>query len=314
VKVLDEIDTRLVTLETADGWTLHALHHAAPAVLAVPAGERVGLVHVHGKGANMLAEHPRWMPPALPGVEHLSLQMRSHDFATWTGRADRPAGGGMFESLADGHHDLAAGVAYLRSRGVGRVVLVGHSSGGWYVGDHSARYAGTDGAVDARVVLSPLLDNKTALAWWFPAGKGLAEFTARARELVAEGRPHQLMLIDVPYWAVSADAFLQRAGEVDGTWLRGMQADPSPVLTVWGTAEDRDPQWREALSRYTTPTNRFGAVEGGDHQYTGLEHEVCDLVARFLAEVFAVDAYAGNPHRPGTTPMETPITTPTEED
>ncbi|MFP7760183.1 alpha/beta hydrolase [Marisediminicola sp. LYQ134] len=284
------IATTLVSLETADGWTLDALHYRDPRLDSVPPSDRVAVVHLHGKGGNMTSGMSRYLPELLPGVEHLSVNMRCHDLATYSGRGDVPAGGGMFESLRDGHHDVHAAVRYLRDAGIGTVVLAGFSSGGWYVGDYSARHHD----VDARFLLSPLTDNKTRLAWWFPDGDGIAERTELAEALVAAGRPHELIPVPSDYWAISADAWLQRVGEEDGTWLTALRADDTPVLLVWGTEESRAELWRELYDSFPGARSR-AAVEGAEHDFVGFETEVAGLVSEWLWDVCAVDAGA-----PGT--------------
>jgi pimeloyl-ACP methyl ester carboxylesterase len=294
------IQNTLLTLRTADGWDIDALLYATREVELTPPADRVALIHVHGKGGNMLRGMSRYLPELLPGYLHLSINMRCHDLATNTGRADKPNGGGMYESLADGHHDLAAAVSYLRGLGVGTVILSGHSSGGWYVGDYGSRYSD----IDARFVLSPLTDNKTKLAFWFPGGVGLAEKRAEAEQLIADGRPNDLLLLPSEYWAISAAAFIERISEVDDTWLRAMQANDTPTLLAWGTAESRDQLWRDLFTQFTAPS-QFAAIEGADHDFAGTEHEVADLVNRFVSDLTGVDGYAGRtPSIPAITPLE----------
>ncbi|QHC58683.1 alpha/beta hydrolase [Rathayibacter sp. VKM Ac-2760] len=295
--IAPDIAATLVTLTTEDGWTIDALQYVAPELETVAPADRVGIVHIHGKGANMTTGSPRYLPALLPGAVHLSINMRCHDLATDTRRDDVPAGGGMYESLRDGHYDLAAAVRHLRAAGIGTVILAGHSSGGWYVGDYAARYHDVEG----RFLLSPLTDNKTRVAWWYPGGVGFAEKDAEAKALMAAGRPHDLMLVPSNYWAISADAWTQRVGEVDGTWLAAVQADDSPVLMVWGTAEDRDALWRELYPSFPE-ARAWAAVENADHDFSGGdEYEVAGLLREWLLDLTGVDVV-------GTAALPTPVT------
>lgn len=287
------LDVSLVTLATSDGWPVDVLHTVPRTLESVPVRNRTAFVHVHGKGGSMYRGTGRFLPALLPGVEHLSLNMRCHDLANY-GPAGTP-GGGMYEDLENGWRDLAAAVDHLRIRGVGRIVLVGHSSGGWYVGE----YASHRQDVDARVLLSPLTDNKTRVAWWFPGGEGLDSKRAEAEAHVAAGTPEQLVLLPGDYWAASSRAFLERISEPDETWISAVELDDTPSLLAWGTAEDRDPLWRELATRI--PGDAFtAAIADADHDYTGDEEELARVLTAWTTRVWDLDCSAGTLDAPVT--------------
>lgn len=264
------LDATLVALDTADGWTLDALHYAS-------VGATTALLHLHGKGASMLGIQSRFLPALLPEVAHLSLNMRCHDLAYNTDREDRPVAGGMYESLADGAVDIAAGLAYLRER-YDRVILCGHSSGGYYAGE----YGLTGDAVDGRILLSPLFTNRTALSWWYPEPEQLDAALLLARAMADEGRGAQIIPLPSWYWGITADSLLERAAQPDDRWLAGVQSDTSPLLMLWGGTEGRDPDWADYLERMSAPASG-GALDGSDHWYGGFEHEIAERVRDFLA-------------------------------
>jgi pimeloyl-ACP methyl ester carboxylesterase len=284
---LARIHTELVTVSTADGWVLDALHYpAAPVAPATsPAWPATALsstvlLHLHGKGANMLGVQARFLPEMLPNVAHLSLNMRCHDLAYNTDREDRPVAGGMYEALDDGRVDVAAAIAWLRAEGYDTIVVCGHSSGGYYAGE----YGVTGDVVAGRILLSPLFTNTTALGWWFPGQGELAAALVEAHALVDAGRPDEVMALPSWYWAISARSLIERASQPEGVWIDAVNRDDSPVLMLWGETEDRNAAWAELLGRIEAPTTG-GPIAGSDHWYGGFETIVADQVAAFVSEL-----------------------------
>ncbi|WP_040801433.1 alpha/beta fold hydrolase [Nocardia higoensis] len=271
----------IVTLRTSDGWDLDALLYPA----SDPAGADTVLLHLHGKGATMLDIHARWLPDQLPGVAHFALNMRCHALAYNTDRDDVPVAGGMYESLTDGEVDIAAAVEFLRAEGYRKIIMSGHSSGGYYAGVYTPE--GED--IVGRIVLSPLTDNKVALGWWYPGEGELDSVLARARDLVEAGRPDELIPIDQWYWAISARSLLERAAQPDSEfWLERVNAQTSPVLMGWGATESRDGLWSGIYERLTMPKFNARMVDS-DHWYHGFEEQVTELVRKFVVEVAGVD-------------------------
>lgn len=276
-------EATIVTITTRDGWELDGVLYPAEG----PGADTV-LLHLHGKGAAMLDIHARWLPDRLSSVAHYALNMRCHSLAYNTDRADVPVAGGMYECLTDGEADITAAIDFLRAEGYRKIVMSGHSSGGYYAGVYTP--PGDD--IVGRILLSPLTDNKTALDWWYPRPGQLDAVLDRASALVADGRADELIPIDQWYWAISARSLLERAAQ-PGTefWLDRVNALPSPVLMGWGATESRDGMWTDVYGRLTPP--RFLArIENSDHWYHGCEDQVTDLVAKFVLHTTGVDPAA----------------------
>jgi hypothetical protein len=273
------VSTELVELRRADGHPLDALWYDG-------ADRRVGLLHVHGKGSSLLSGPSRVLPPLLPGVPHLALNMRCHDLAYTVGTEDYAVAGGMWEDLASGHLDLAAGIAHLRDRGVEEVVVAGHSSGGWYAADSMPRGTG----VAAWLLLSPLTSNRNPFSWWWPEPGQLEQAAATARSLVAEGRGDALIPVDGWFCAISAATLVQRLAEPDGLWLANVRSAGAPVLLAWGDAEPRGPLWADLFAEFAGPRDRSVVLPGAGHYYRGHETALAGAVAGFLQETLGVAA------------------------
>ena len=275
------VGVELVELRREDGHPIDALWY--------PADEaRIGMLHVHGKGSSVLTGPSRFLPPLLPGIAHLAVNMRCHDLAYTVGTDDWAVDGGMWEDLSTGHLDLAAGVAHLRDRGVEQVVVSGHSSGGFYAADLMPR----DARIAAWVLLSPLTTNKNPFALWWPDPADQARAAELARAMVAEGRGRDL--IPVPGWfhAISAGSLVQRLEEPEGIWLSNVGHATAPVLMAWGDAEPRHPLWDELFAEFADDGDRRLALPGAGHYYRGQERDLAAGIAEFLDDVLGI---AGHP-------------------
>lgn len=275
----------LISLQTQDGSAVDAA--VSPTDARSP---QTALVHLHGKGGNFYGLPGRLLAPGLvsPTLVHIAVNMRCHDLG-YT-RTDAyspdftdgpvPVGGGWWEDLTDGLGDIAAAAEYARSLGCQEVFLVGHSSGGFY----ATQYSGRIGGVAGLVLLSPLMSNKTALPVWFPDETDLDRTLGRARELVTDGRGHEVIPLRSWYYGISAASLLQRAAEPEGVWAADLAAADCPVLMVTGGVESRVALWRQEMRHARHPGSRIVKIDHADHHYAGFEHQVRIAVAAFVAE------------------------------
>ena len=274
-----------VAFTTSDGWTLDGLLYPAEA----SEGERVALLHIHGKGATMLDIHARWLPDALRGVAHFAFNMRCHSLAYNTDRDDVPVHGGMYESLPEGEADLHAAVEFLRGEGFTKIVMSGHSSGGYYAGVYTPD--GDD--IVGRILLSPLTDNKTALSWWWPEPADLVKAIDTAEAMMAAGRSDEIIPLPSWYWGITARSLIERAATPGSEfWTERVNRLASPVLFGWGGTESRDGMWRE-IATQLRPEVHDARIAESDHWYHGHEERMTDLVADFVHAVAGVPARVG---------------------
>lgn len=275
----DGTTVRLVRLRASDGVEIDALRYDDGGPSAT------GVLHVHGKGSSFLTGPSRFLPPRWPGVTHLALNMRFRDLAftdaegsPWAAAGAVPAGGGYWERIADGPLDLEAGTRHLRAFGCRHIVIVGHSSGGFY----TARYGAEDADIAARVLIGPLTGNRTAFARWFGSEDQRDLALNRAKVMVEGGRGHELIPLPTWYYAISAASLLERASEPDGVWLDSMNANPSPALLVWGGLEDRDALWRGLFEEFTMEQKEAVVIPGAEHHFIRYEDELVEVIRTFI--------------------------------
>jgi len=103
--------TELVTVTTADGVELDGALYVAPG-LSRP---RARVLMIHGLTWNFYRGPSRWLPALLAeaGCECLSINMRDHDL-------QQP------KDFELSHHDIRAGIDYLRARRGGPVAVLAH--------------------------------------------------------------------------------------------------------------------------------------------------------------------------------------------
>lgn len=276
------VRTELVELRRADGAPVDALWYGADT-------ERTAILHVHGKGSSVLSGPSRFLPPLMPEVAHLAINMRCHDLAYTVGTDDFAVEGGMWEDLSTGHLDLEAGVAFLGARGVEKIVVCGHSSGGFYAADLVPRVR----RIAGWILLSPLTSNKFPFPMWFPTEEERVSMEKRARAMVAAGQGAELLPLPAWFHAISAASLVQRFDEPEGVWLANIRRATAPVLMAWGEAETRDRLWSQLYKAFAGPRDRKLTLAEAGHYYRGHEHRLAAEISRFLNDVGVV----GNDHQ-----------------
>lgn len=241
------------------------------------------LLHVHGKGGDVLTGPPRWLPNLLPSLSHAAVNLRCRGLA-WT-RYDEPVvdlthmnpevEGGMWEDLDYSVMEVEAAVHALRVAGFSRIALVGHSSGGFF----STLASHVLARNDLLVLLSPVTSNRRALEWWFPDPSERDETIEAARKAVAEGRGRTLVQLRRWYWQISAAALVQRADESPEAWSRALARCPAPAMIIGGSGEPGASEWSSAAEQRGA---RWVELQDADHFCVGAEQTVAAEVERFV--------------------------------
>src|SRR5882762_10069703 len=192
----------------------------------------------HGNTMNFYVGALRFLPPILLklGLACLAFNRRGHDILST--RNSRVPEGGAFQLAREGIEYNRLAARWLAGRGFPAPVVIGHSNGGMLAVQHVTDHPQTP----ALVLLSahcggrkmvPLASKAGLLA-----GDRLAELTARAERLVAEGKGRELMLLPGWWYVTSAASFLDLANCPD--ILELAPRVPCPVLYLRGDQEPRD--------------------------------------------------------------------------
>ncbi len=236
----------------------------------------------HGNTMNFYTGAPRFLPPRLVemGYSCLAFNRRGHDILAI--RDSRAAEGAAFQSTREAIADNAIAARWLASRGFPDPVVIGHSNGGTLAVRHVADHPATR----ALVLLSAHCGGRNmvplACAADLLARDRLRETTGQARQMAAEGRGGELMLLPGWWYAITAASFLDLLSEVPDI-LALAPSIRCPSLYLRGDREPRELYPAEAFAAASAGPCSVEIVPDCDHFYKGRESAVADTVSGWLA-------------------------------
>lgn len=259
-----------------------------------PRRARTAFIFMHGLTGNLFSQSAVATELArLPGTACLLFNNRGHGFISPIsrmigGKRKKVALGMAHETFSDCRHDVAAAVAFAKSRGAKRIILVGHSTGCqksvWYLSHSPAP------EVKGAVFLAPLSDYAALIKDMTPH----AYQTLRVEvEKLEREDPRALVpqeslpfpeLIDAQRWLSlytpesDEEIFTYGSGKQPAT-LRKTRV---PVLALFSSHDQYADRSAEELARWFTearpklPIESY-VVDAPDHGFTGK--------AAFLAKI-----------------------------
>ena len=263
-----------VTLHARDGVQLDG-------VLYRPAAKSraAAILLVHGFGSSFYSEYFPLLARAAAkdGYACLALNMRDHDT------------GPKVSDFTDNEADIAEGLAYLRSLGHARFVLLGQS-----MGTNRVLYYET-ATGDPSVVATVLVAGPGNLFDWnvWQFGRKKAQATVdEALAMQAAGQENQLMLVDLgplgkalytPRYLLSL-----RGPKARSDPFQNIQKVTTPILIVQGTADKLvEPGTAERLRRTATRSAKVDLidVDGADHGFRKQEGVLAERVLTWLKQM-----------------------------
>jgi pimeloyl-ACP methyl ester carboxylesterase len=244
-----------------------------------------GVLLFHGNTMNFYVGMLRFLPPALTrlGFACLAFNRRGHDILSV--RNSRKAEGAAFQLTREGIEDNAIAAKWMAERGYAEPVVIGHSNGGMLGVRHAVDHPGTR----ALILLSAGRGGPTSVqsggTEGLLAGDRFDEIHAKARELVAEGRGSELMLIPGWWYVITAESFIDRLTEVPDTIALAPRVR-CPILALRGDKESAERYPAEEFARAAVTPASAVVIADCDHFYNGKEHEVTEAVTSWLASTF----------------------------
>lgn len=255
---------------------------ALDGLLYHPTGDpRGGVLVFHGNTTNFYSGPSRFLSPALAraGFTVLAFNRRGHDIVTTL--PGKRAGGGAFQTAAEGIADNDRAAEFLAARGFDRPIVVGHSNGGML----GSQFAVDHPEARALVLLSahaggPLTYLRGCTAGEMGAGDadGLLE---RARAMVADGRGDELMLMPGWWFAITPNSLIDRHTNTPDLLENAVDIS-CPSLFVVGGLENPEIYPAEGFARLAAGPSTAVIVPDGDHWYRGVEDTVADTVVSWL--------------------------------
>ena len=268
-------------------------------VLFTPARDSakpIAIIWIHGWGVNFY--QPSYVAIGRALAQHgytvISGNTRMHDLGNVQASrgGKRIRGGGYWGVASEEPRDLAAWIGVAESRGVGKVVLVGHSAGWSAVRSYVAQER------DPRVVGIVLASGAVGPELRTPDPEQRRE----AQQLMAKGEGDALVRDpkrSFPSYT-SAATFLDIAAYLADSSARdffGVKTANAPItrvtcplLAFFGTKGDVGGQSDLDLLESTIRRQKSGPrsvttklIDGADHMYTGQEGQVAQVIASWAA-------------------------------
>jgi pimeloyl-ACP methyl ester carboxylesterase len=244
---------------------------------------RAVVLFFHGNCHNFYMGPSRFMPETLvaDGIACLAFNRRGHDMVTSLGGRD--IGGGSFQLAHEAIADNEYAAQWLRARGFENPIVIGHSNGGVLAAHYAAEHPNTP----AVVLMSAHVGGKTITRRMSANGmfgrEQLPEIEARARQMVAQGRGKELMLLPGWWWVASAECVVDYSDNMPDT-VACAGRTKVPVLFLRGEQEPAELYPAEAYAANCASACEVRVLPDCNHFYTGQEQSVSALIRDWLRE------------------------------
>lgn len=270
----------LHTFTTEDGVTLQLAwlpprDAQAPVVLAT-----------HGVGNSFtlsgLWQSLQWLHARGWGVA--MLNNRGHDWVAMN-PGDRRWIGAAYETIEECVLDFQAGLAWLRGRGHGRIVLAGHSLGGLKAA-YTQAHAPAPEVVALAMFSSPRLPDDKVWDW-----AKHERLLALCQDKVTQGQGDELMHVEMPTNTPAMKGlmcyrtYLNKYGpQAATTALRYADRIRVPVFLLAGEHEKPQLSFSVDMAQalVNAPSVRRVTIEDCDHIYSGRHQQVADAAHEWL--------------------------------
>ena len=236
---------------------------------------------LHGNCHNFYMGPSRFMPQTLVahGIACLAFNRRGHDMIT--SLDGRNIGGGSFQLAHEAIADNRYAAEWLKARGLGTPIVIGHSNGGVLAAQHAADHPETPAVVlmsahrGGAGITTLISENGMFGRDQLPA------LLAHAEQLVRDGRGRELVLLPGWWWVASAECIVDYSENMPATLDAALRIK-SPVLTLRGDQEPEDLYPAETFGTLCAGRCDVHVLPRCDHFYTGYEKVVTDIVASWL--------------------------------
>jgi pimeloyl-ACP methyl ester carboxylesterase len=239
-------------------------------------------LYFHGNQMNFYVGAARFLAPTITslGYTFLSFNRRGHDSVSTFNSRD-PVGG-AYQTVAEGIEDNDLAAQYLAEKGFDSPIVIGHSNGGVLASHFVLHHPKTPALVllSAHAGGNRLTDR--APASQYTVNENLDELMKEAQELLADGRPNQLMLLPTWWHVISAHTYMDRLTNVPDLVKNAKQVR-CPVLFVRGDMEPPDNYPAEAFKENCPSSCDVVIVPECGHFYTGAEDRVAAIVSDWLS-------------------------------
>jgi pimeloyl-ACP methyl ester carboxylesterase len=259
--------------------------HPLDAAYYTPEGPIKGAaMYCHGNQMNFYICAARFLVPHITslGYAFLAFNRRGHDsVSTYDSR--EPVGG-AYQTVAEGIEDNELAAQFLAGKGFKNPIVIGHSNGGVLASEHVARHPETRALVllSAHAGGNRLTDPNSASRYTINEKTG--DLIKEAQELLAAGKPRQLMLLPTWWYVISAKTFMDRLTNVPNL-VENAARIRCPVLFIRGDQEPVDNYPAERFKENCSGPCDVAIIPNCDHFYVGAEEQVVNVVMEWLSKI-----------------------------
>lgn len=238
-------------------------------------------MYCHGNQMNFYVCAARFLAPYLTslGYAFLAFNRRGHDSVS-TFDSREPVGG-AYQTVAEGIADNELAAKFLGEQGFQTPIVIGHSNGGVLASEHVARHPETPALVLLSAHAGGNRRTETKAASRFTNHEKTDELIQEAEELLAAGKPRQLMLLPTWWYVISARTFMDRLTNVPNLVAKAKRIR-CPVLFIRGDQEPVENYPAEVFKANCAGPCEIAIIPNCDHFYVGVEDRVASAVTDWL--------------------------------
>lgn len=270
--------TELISIPT-DGLSLEGVFYTPDDSKSI----KNAIIYFHGNTMNFYTGGARFLPPQLTdsGFAFLAFNRRGHDILST--RNSRIAEGGAFQTVSESLSDHEYAAKWLADKAYPNPIVIGHSYGGMLATQFVANHPSTP----ALVLLSagrggPNQDQVRGSENLFAMDKG-PEIQKKAEELMAQGKPRDLLFLPGWWYVISAQSYLDRNLHVPDTISLASKIH-CPVLAIRGDQEDVHRYPAEEFAKECAGPCEVQIIQNCDHFYNQKEQIVSQNVNEWLLQ------------------------------
>ena len=255
------------------------------------------VLHIHGMGGNgyenYFLDNIRSMYERL-GISFFSIDSRGRGIVSDFRQGDSwKHAGSCFEIFEESIYDIEGSIDYLKSRGITKFILQGHSLGGSKIVNYLVKNQPQD--IDKVILLAP-----TDMVSWANADPDHQKNLDKAKQLLSEGQGEKL--VGAQCWPLdktplSAQSYLSKSGISAPVDIYGIREDgkapigmiTQPMLIPYGTEDigithpfSNMDVFKLKLDKVKHPNTQLAIIPGSGHSFRGFEGILTDMIGKFV--------------------------------
>ena len=255
----------------------------------------VAVVHIHGMSGNgyenKFLDNLRKVF-SKQNLSFFAIDSRGRGIISYFNKPDSDAklAGSCFEIFEESIHDIQGAIDYLKTLGKKRFILQGHSLGGSKVVNYILSSGNPD--VIGAILLAP-----TDMTGWVSTEKRHNEYMKLAGELVANGKPEQLVsaqcwLDNTPLSAQTYPTLCKVGTAVDIYNSEKLGSVSVPQIIIYGSSDigitevdGTIERWTERVEKFKNPNTTIEIIPDAEHSFKAHESKLAEIAGNFVISV-----------------------------